>query len=117
MYKVIFKTTFFYYILAFIIVFKCINFKIYYTIRLGSLIGYKYSGQPLYKVVLYDYFTRLKPDDDTYWFKLAENYLLLGDYAQAIAAYQKAISINPKEKSYQAALLRCYQLKRKVFMK
>jgi len=111
-FKVIIKTSFLYYVFAFILAYGSIDFHVLYSLRLSYLIGYSSATRPIYKVVIWDYITHLAPQDGEFWCRLAANYALAGDYANAIRAYHKAISIEPREKSYQRALLYCYQLQK-----
>ena len=108
----IFKTTFFYYILAVIIAFSCINSQTLYFLRLGYLTGFLNSSWPQNKIIIYDYLAHVQPKDDVIWSKLAENYAIWGEYPQAISAYRKAIAINPQESSYPKALSLVYKLKK-----
>jgi len=104
MYKMIFKTTFVYYVSALIIVFSCINFQTLYSLRLGYLMGFINSSWPQNKIIIYDYLAHVEPDNAVIWSKLAANYALWGENSQAIEAYRRAMLINPKENSYQEAL-------------
>jgi tetratricopeptide (TPR) repeat protein len=113
MYKLIFKTTLFYYALTFFIVYKSVDVGIPHFLREYYLSQYQNSPKPQERILLYNYLTYLEPQNDTYWFKLAGNFMVLGYYSNAISAYRKALSINPQVKSYQEALSYCYELERK----
>ena len=112
MFKMIYKTSFLYYVLAFMLLFKCIDFDMLHALRLSLLMNYLRSPRIEYKIVLFDYLVHLNPKDYILWFKLAQNERLWGDYSNAISAYKNAILLNPREKSYQDALSYCYQLQR-----
>lgn len=117
MYKLIFKRTFLYYLLTFFIVYRCVNFDILNSLRLAYLKQYVNSPRPQNRILLYDYVTHLRPDNDIFWFILANSYARWGDYPDAIGAYRKAIAINPQEESYQKALSLLCRLDRNNFMK
>lgn len=99
MLKVILRTTFFYYGLALIVVFNCINFEVLHDMRRVYLLRYLNSSKPQYGIVLYDYLTHLNPQADAFWMRLAENDALGGDCRDAIRAYRRSVSINPREES------------------
>jgi tetratricopeptide (TPR) repeat protein len=106
MYQLIFKRAWLYYVLTLLIIYMGVNTGILDCLRLDYLKQYKHSSKPQNRVLLFDYITHLQPDDDIAWSLLAQNYALYGDYADAVDAYRKAISINPNKSVYQQALSR-----------
>jgi len=107
----IFKTSFLYYFLAFILAFKCIDLSILHTLRESYLDKLSHSQGPQGKIVYYDYITRLPGNDDALnWFKLSESYKLGGDRANAVAVYRKAVILmDSYPLSARQALLKMYR--------
>ena len=60
-------------------------------------------------IVLYDYLTHLKPDEGSYWIKLADNYALGGDCPYAISAYRKSGSTSKEVSLGHGILFYCVQ--------
>ncbi len=94
MFKIILKTTFFYYFIAFFIIFKCVNFSLLHELRAGNVGGNAIAHGCLEKVVYYDYLTHMPFNDGAEnWFKLSESYKLCGDYPNALKACKRAIRL------------------------
>lgn len=80
--------------------------------RFGTLSDFQYkSGLALYGLqrfreanAAFEALTNAHPDFDRGWFSLANNAVALGDSKKAEAAYRKALTLNPKNPEYYAAL-------------
>jgi len=113
MLKIILKKSIFYYLIAFVVVFQAMDLNTLHVIRLKNLMQYLNSSNPQSRILLYDYLTRLNPQNDVFFFRLGQSYVSWGDYPNAINAFQQAIFIKPQDKSYQKALNSVHQLARK----